>query len=323
MSIRPSDYLEFVRDEYLDSFIREGGAAVKFTVPLDGATPHDLHAPLRTAATEAGYAFAFVDSAATRVHMIDQIFFDLARQVDWGARARVFAARALARLGFPDAGRGPLDLERIARERDYAAHELSRDYKRILQQEINQDFAMAKDFRMAMMRLCQAAVDPGPASQTTRGAVIEWLTGELRRVSSLREALIFQRITRANARHMLVSLAHWLRRTEGPGLVLALDIRQLAVSRRAEAEQGVYYTKAMVLDAYEVLRQLVDGTDELEGCLVMVICALEFLENARGRGLEAYQALQMRVYDEVRDRNRVNPLAALVRLSPAPVEVPA
>ena len=49
------------------------------------------------------------------------------------------------------------------------------------------------------------------------GAVLEWLTGVLRRISALKDALIFQKITRANARHMLVSLAQvgWIREWGG------------------------------------------------------------------------------------------------------------
>ncbi|MEA2535149.1 MAG: system ATP-binding protein BrxC/D, partial [Actinomycetota bacterium] len=44
---------------------------------------------------------------------------------------------------------------------------------------------------------------------------------------------------------------------------------------------------------------------------------LEF-ETDETRGLTSYTALQLRVADEVRDRRRVNPFAALVRLSDAP-----
>jgi hypothetical protein len=84
------------------------------------------------------------------------------------------------------------------------------------------------------------------------------------------------------------------------------------------AGEGFHYTKAAALDAYEVLRQLVDATDELVSCLVLVTCAPEFLTDA-GRGLEAYHALKLRIWDEVRDRRRTNPLSALVRVSPAAV----
>jgi len=80
-----------------------------------------------------------------------------------------------------------------------------------------------------------------------------------------------------------------------------------------EARSGVYYSKAAVLDAYEVLRQLVDATDQLRGVLVAVTLPPELVSD-EARGLPAYSALQLRVVDEVRDRRRANPFASLVRL---------
>jgi len=69
-----------------------------------------------------------------------------------------------------------------------------------------------------------------------------------------------------------------------------------------------------VLDAYEVLRQFIDGTDEMEGLLIIVLASKDFLHDDK-RGLSRYDALKLRVWDEVRDRQRQNPLASLVRLS--------
>ncbi|MCW3037575.1 MAG: hypothetical protein JWM17_2887, partial [Actinobacteria bacterium] len=65
------------------------------------------------------------------------------------------------------------------------------------------------------------------------------------------------------------------------------------------------------------LRQLVDATDDLAATLVAVVAPLDFVTDET-RGLTSYTALQLRVADEVRDRRRVNPFAALVRLSDAP-----
>lgn len=73
------------------------------------------------------------------------------------------------------------------------------------------------------------------------------------------------------------------------------------------AERGI------ALDAYEVLRQLIDATDELEGVLLVVLVPPELVTDEL-RGLPAYSALQLRVADEVRDRRRPNPYAAMVRL---------
>jgi hypothetical protein len=63
-----------------------------------------------------------------------------------------------------------------------------------------------------------------------------------------------------------------------------------------------------------VLRQLIDNTDELSHCLVAVVASPAFVTDAN-RGLDAYQALKLRIFDEVRDRNRDNPLASLLRLA--------
>src|ERR1022692_1664451 len=80
-----------------------------------------------------------------------------------------------------------------------------------------------------------------------------------------------------------------------------------------EARSGFYYSKAAVLDAYEVLRQFIDATDELRGVLFVAVMPPELMTD-EARGLPAYSALQLRVADEVRDRRRANPFAALVRL---------
>lgn len=62
-----------------------------------------------------------------------------------------------------------------------------------------------------------------------------------------------------------------------------------------------------------MLRQLIDSTDDLRGVLVLAVVPPELLTDPN-RGLPSYTALQLRVADEVRDRRRANPFAALVRL---------
>jgi hypothetical protein len=74
-----------------------------------------------------------------------------------------------------------------------------------------------------------------------------------------------------------------------------------------------------VKDAYEVLRQFIDDTDEMEGLLVVILAPKEFLNDDK-RGLDCYSALKLRIWDEVRDRHRPNPLASLVRVSDSSVD---
>ena len=64
--------------------------------------------------------------------------------------------------------------------------------------------------------------------------------------------------------------------------------------------------------------EFVDTTDRLTGTFLVVVASSDFLEEEAGprnRGFGIYQALMTRVIDDVRDRNLVNPVASLVRLS--------
>jgi hypothetical protein len=148
-------------------------------------------------------------------------------------------------------------------------------------------------------------------------AIKQWLRGELRLISEVKRALIFQKVARHNARHMLFSLAHWLTLTGKGGLLLILDIARYAEALRpAERRSGNYYSSAATLDLYEVIRELIDATDEARACCVVVLSGPDFLRDDR-RGVRSYQALYFRVWDEVYDRQRENPFASLVRIAGA------
>jgi P-loop Domain of unknown function (DUF2791) len=271
---------------------------------------------VRERAAASGYVAVRVDAVDVRVHMMDQVFFDVARQVDWDALAahRVRAAYAAVHFPAPDE-ETDISVEAVAARHQVDAGELNRDVNRQLQREVFHDYAMVREFRVAMLRLCQAQLHTGQVTEAEHRAVLEWLRGELRQISLLRTAMIFRRIGRHNARQLLFSLAYWLSANDRAGLLLEIDLRRLGFARRPQLDErhGLYYTKAALLDGYEMLRQLVDNTDELSHCCVLVIAAPEFTTDAN-RGVDAYQALKLRIHDEVRDRNRDNPFSSLVRV---------
>ena len=315
--ISVEDYAAFLDREYLADYVADGGAAVKFLVAADDNEARAVSEAVLGRSRAAGYQTAAVDAATVRIHMIDQVFFEVARQVDWDALAAHAVRGAWAAIAHPAPDDG-LTAEAVAAHHGVDAGELTRDVNRELQRRIYRDYAMVQEFRIAMLRLCQAQIASGQVTDAEHTAVLDWLRGDLRRITLLRSALIFRRIGRHNARQLLFSLAHWLSANQRVGLVLELDIRRLAVARRPppEERQGAYYTKAGLLDAYELLRQLVDNTDEAAHCCVVVVAAPEFLTDTN-RGLDAYQALKLRIFDEVRDVRRDNPYSSLIRLGVA------
>lgn len=317
--IAVDEYVEFLSREYLRGYVESGGCAVKFAVAGE-PDAEALQASVRMAGASAGYVTATVDAATTRVHLIEQIFFEVARQVGWDDLASEALRQAVSVAGYPFPDQAVLTLEELAAHYGVDARELKRDVDRQLQQLIFKDFSMVQEFRIAMLRLCQAAFGTGQVSDLEHKAMLDWLRGDLRQLAAVKPLLIYRKIARHNARQMLFSLPHWLAKNGKAGLLLILDVRRLGVGRRppVEARSGQYYTRLGLLDAYEVLRQLVDSTDELERCCVIAVCSPELLTD-ESRGLDAYQALKMRVFNEVHDRRRDNPFSSLVRVGSSEV----
>jgi len=307
-------YLAFLEREYLTPYVARGGAAVKLIVPQDEETAEAFAAGLDGLGT--GFAHASVSAVTTRIHMIDQLFAAVARQLDWMDLAQGAVTRALREAGFEPAPGGHLGIAAVAAYHDVDQAELYRSVRRELERLVLKDTGLSHEFRVAMLRLCQSRLDRGDVDEADRETVLGWLCCERVPVGQLRRVSLHGRIGRHNARAMLLSLTRWLRVAGLRGLVLHLDLERLTVARRPPVglRDGHYYTKAAVLDAYEVLRQLIDGTDEFEGLLATVSFP-QVLVNDAARGLAAYTALRLRVIDEVHDRTRPNPYSTLVRIS--------
>ena len=76
-----------------------------------------------------------------------------------------------------------------------------------------------------------------------------------------------------------------------------------------------FYSIGALLDAYEILREFIDSLDRLEGALLVAMPDSTFLdEDTFGRGIGRYEALKFRIFDEVRAKALVNPMASLIRL---------
>ena len=319
MFMRPAEWLTVVQREYLQSFIRDGGATVKFVVPTEEINHGGLRQGLRSIADAEGYQFAWVDAATTRVYMIDQLFQEVAQQVDWDELSFSFVSRLLIEQGLTlPSERFDFTLQNLAALNQRDVRLLQQELLALPEKRLLQDYRMNQEFRLAMVRLCQAQFGGDRMSPVPAEVIKEWLYGRLRRLVELKPALIFQKVARDNARHLLSSLSYWLHLAGKSGLVLMLDISRCLVQRPRPKEQqddSRYYTLAMALDTYEVLRQFIDATDELEFCFVVVIAPPTFLHPDERRGVYSYDALRMRIWDEIYDKQRVNPFSTLLRLS--------
>lgn len=325
MSIPLAEWLAVMREDYLESYVPSGGAAVKFVVPIDNEVA--VEERLAAAAREAGLLVATVDAAVTRVDRIQDLFFAVSKQVDWHQIATNVRERAVMESEYTPPADQPLTFDAIAAANgDIAVPFVRRAMEEWFSERVFRDYQMSREFRAAMSRLCFDPMVSGAGEQSLLlDNIIAWLQGELRLVSGVRSAAIYQKVARHNARDLLLSLSHWLRFAGYQGLAVVVDIRATATKTRALAGDANYYSKAALYDLYEVIRQFIDATDEMDGLFLVFVAPPDALEDDL-RGLYIYRALQMRIADEVRDRRRDNPLASLVRLDargePAPVGAP-
>ena len=314
--INAADYAAFLADDYLSSFVRDGGAAVKFAVGADAAALERLERDLKDGSQSLGFTCVRVAAAQTRISMIQQVFFAVAAQIDWSASAERVNAALASELYL--AADGPITIASIAAANEVDQNIVRRELQKRLTRSVIKNYTLARDFRVAMAQLCLAQLEDDASGRQSCASILDWLRGDLRLISAVKPLQIYQRIARHNARAMLVSTARWIRHTGGSGLVVHLDLRALAATHRRDVPEGeIYYTPAALWDAYEVLRQFIDATDEMEGLLVVVSAPDALLDDCSNRSLQKYRALRNRIWDDVRDRSYPDPYAPMVRIAVA------
>lgn len=322
MSVELGEWVGLLRREYLGGFIEGGGAAVKIAVAPSASTCGVAQA-VEEAARAGGSIVVRVDSARTRAHMMDQVFHAIARQIDWDGLARRRLTALLAGNGILAEPAMLHDLEAVAVANGRHRRDLLNEVNRLIENMVLRDYALSREFRTAMAMLCWGIVNPQNISPTSSEVIVRWLRGERAALGALKKVQIYGRLGRHNARLMLASLARWAHDSGAPGLVLVLELDAVvtpqapgAMTSNAVGEMvpAVRYTRATLLDVYEVLRGFIDDTDEAAHLLIVGVAGPGLLDDPK-RSVDNYTALKMRIVDEVHDRTRDNPLNAMVQLA--------
>ena len=314
MPIALDTWLPLIEREYLTTFIPDGGSATRFVV-ADDETLARLSDALHSTGLNAGLSVIAIDTAATRLHMLHFAFFAVVRALDWDALLQNRLERLVGEAGYSWPIIGTQVTWAALSDHNGIAPSLLRT---TLQQQITRaiwdDPQLAQDFRNAMIALLDAELTDD--EEGLGDSIRCWLRGEPGSLWLLRGAQIGARIGRHNARAMLTSLCHWLRSCGHPGLLIMIDVRRLLRDRR-EVADGIVYTPAAVMDCYEVIRQLIDDAEHLEGLFLTVLADPRLInDDVPKRAVSQYTALKMRVWDDVRPHGQDNPLSPLVVIAP-------
>ena len=317
-TIALADWFETIEGEYLSTYVREGGSSVKFAV-APKAVKVDFYAEMEVRCKSLDYEFIKLDAkdVTMRAYMPQDIFFGLARQVDWRRLARSLILSIASQRGYQIEGVDPSAegvFDAIAEANRLDPDFVIGEIRPGIQNAVARNKHMARDFRVCMSHLCLEEYIRGDYNGKP---LLDWLRGYNTRISNVRPFSIYTSINRTTARYFIESALFWIHYAGRAGTVILLDNSRVTVARNPK-DGWKYYTRAMTLEHYELLREFIDRVDQLTATLLVVVTNSDFLDESplrRSRGYGIYPALQTRVMDDVRDRNRVNPLASLIRLA--------
>lgn len=312
MTVPLEPWLNIIHDEYLASFIPDGGSAVRFIVAADPDQTANVSVRLKGLGRQCRLTVISLDTAETKLHLLQNLFFAIARAIDWDALTQTQLERVVMNNGYhwPNPGQRTT-LAILAEANEVAPGLLRTQINQDISRIVWQDAKLTQDFRNAMIALLDTRL--ADDREALHGAVLDWLQGAPGRLGLARDAQIGAKIGRHNARAMLKSLCHWIRLCGHQGILLLIDVSRLLRERR-EVTDGIYYSPAAVMDCYEVLRQMIDDAGMLEGFFLAVLGDPALLADDRRRALNQYTALKMRVWDDVRPEHGDNVLAPLVQV---------
>ena len=162
-TIASGAWLEIVKKEYLESFIKDGGSAIKFVVPMEGEIRASLEDQLINAAKQMEYIAMRVSSAETRIHMIDQLFFRIAEQVPWRLLSERVNLRLASEAGFlpPEEEGADSFIARLASANSMMPGLLKNQLQVSISEKVWPQRSLAKEFRIAVTHLCIAEMSEG------------------------------------------------------------------------------------------------------------------------------------------------------------------
>ena len=296
---------DFYQEKYLDEFIKAGGSKIKFITGRKGSgKTHTLHL-LQSLAKQRKYVTVSISAKTLWLHDFREFYLEVLRQADIMDLLNHCSEKIVHAMGFEskDIDPGLTFLDFLAQQ-GLADGITRREMRNQLKEMFLDNPRMDNNFSLACSLLCGSLLGHPVLEETNKELLLAWMHGDKKiRMTLLRPlGLAPTRITKYNARNLLRSLAELVHLSGYAGLLVTVDNLEVLVDR--SGMNPLHYTKMKREDTYESIRQLIDDIDTFNHFMVVYAFSGELLDNENA-GLKSYQALWMRIQNEVRSK-RVN-----------------
>ncbi|MGN0905704.1 MAG: BREX system ATP-binding domain-containing protein [Bullifex sp.] len=314
LTVGLTDVSEFIRKEYLASYIREGGSKIKFITGRRGAGKTHLSRLISYDAEDEGYLSVCLDASGILLSDMTNLYLAIFRSVDFDALIEKAAVSVMRELGYDfsplENGKTVIDWlsdrgENVASARG----EIRKQLKTSVSSGTSSDYNYSQIITLKINGYL-GLID---IDDDVKAAMDAFLNADTSfKVTKLRAAgLAGYKINRTNARNMIRSITFLARLAGYSGLFVSLDNAETIVTATAK-ELPVRYTKLRRDDAFEVIRQLIDDIDRFSGFFMTIAFDRVLIDNEK-LGMKSYQALWMRVQNEIVSP-RINLFADLLDL---------
>ena len=309
--------LDFWQKEYLQEFIAEGGSKIKFLSGKKGSGKTYALKCLENIAGQENYHIASFSAADISLHDCSLVYAEIVRKTDVLSLLKQCSKKIVSSLSAKAA-----DIPEGRTAVDYLTSqgEMSVVMRGEMHTMLNEFFLKNTVMDHSFAQVCAliTADDLGLLSidEDSKALLLGWMQAKKEvKVSSLKPLGVSAvRINKFNARHMLRSLSELIRLSGKKGLLVLID--DLDVMLRKEGTDNVRYTKMRRDDTYESIPQLIDDIDTMHNIMFVFAFDREMIDNEKA-GLKSYQALWMRIQNEIESRrfNCFTDIADLDRLA--------
>ena len=290
---------DFLTKQYLEEFIARGGSKLKFVTGRKGAGKAHLSNVLLARARERGFVTVRFSAGNIWLHDFREIYLEILRQCGLETILKHCADSIIREMNYdPQQIRPGQKFIDFLAERQEADAISKSTIRAALRTRFTQNPLMDNCFASCCSLLTGNLLGYPSLEPSGKDAVLHCLFGDKSvKLAQLRALGISPaRITKFNSRHMLRSLSELIHQSGRAGLVVVIDDMETLLS--ANVNNPVRYTKMRREDAYESIRQLIDDMDSMQ-YLLWVCCFDRSLIDDETAGLKSYQALWMRIQNEV------------------------
>lgn len=301
-------WVDYMRERYLQNYIANGGSKVKVLVGGKGTGKSHLLKITLANARELGYQTAYLSARQCRLSDLPSLYREIAMQVVQEHLVNGLCSQ-IAKQMFETTN---YDGSGVFSPYIYSRFPTPKMADAEIQEKIGQ-FFRDNDLSASFKAFGYQVANNRMVNQSPTNIEItcDWLKGlsASREVSRYRKALfLFGKLDRNNARDWLNSLILLCKLAGYKGLVIGIDDLEVIM----EKSNGRYiYSKNQALDVCELVRQLIDDTEVLSGCLFLLSGRKDIIED-NNRSFRSYNALWARLQIGLADYDRFNPFADLV-----------